>query len=447
MINKLKPIIFKAWQHKGLRLYGANTLWLFAEKAVRMLIGFVVGIYVARQLGPEKYGLLNYAISFVMLFACFSELGLNGIVVRELVKGSKAAGKLLGTAAILKFIGFLIMMLCISVALFGINEKLDNKILIFVIAGGFLFQSLQVIEFFFQAKVLSKYSAIAQILTILILSVCRVYLAYNQFPLIYFAALETLNMLLTIVFCLFFYILSGNRILKWRFDKACALFLLKESWPVMFSSGATIIHMQIDRVMLKNMASPAEVGCYSFAARIANLWYFVPVILGTSLFPAIVASRKISISLYYLRLRRLMAFVIWFAVFIALFLTISASFIIWLTGGEQYSGSVIILQLLSWSLILVFFGSIRRQWLLAEGLQKHILICSITGAVVNIFLNYLLIPSYGGIGSAISTFIAFVFTFLIVPLFLKKSSINNMLFWQSFYNFKNLIYSKDTEEI
>lgn len=435
MIKRAKKLIEKAWAHKGLRHYGANTSWLFAEKAVRMAIGFPIGIYVARQLGPTDFGVLSYAISFVMLFACLSELGLNGIVVRELVKNPDQRDDLLGTSFVLKFGGFVMMISLIWLSLLLINDNTSTNWLILIIAGGYLFQSFQVTELYFQAEVKSKYVAISQIFALVILSVFRFYFAYKKFPLVYFAGLEAAFMFLSITGYVFFYFLIVNSIFKWNFHLEQAKSLLKESWPLLLSGGATIIHMHIDRIMLKELASPAEVGYYSLAARIATLWYFIPVIIGMSLFPAIVRARKISVGLYYTRLRRFVSFLIWIAIGLACFMSIFSKPLIALLGGDEYSKSATILSVLSWVLVLVFFGSARRQWLLAEGLQRHILICSVVGAVVNVVLNYYMIPYWGGLGSAWATIIAFAVTFLVVPLFLKKSSINNMLFWRSFYSF------------
>lgn len=79
--------------HRGFRRYFANTSWLFAEKILRMVVGLFVGVWVARYLGPERFGLLSYAQSFVGLFSAFATLGLDEIVVRELVKDESKRDK------------------------------------------------------------------------------------------------------------------------------------------------------------------------------------------------------------------------------------------------------------------------------------------------------------------------------------------------------------------
>ena len=73
----------------GFKKYFVNTGWLFFERIIGMAVTFFVGVYVARYLGPANFGLLSYAGSFVGLFMGISALGLNNIVVRELVKNEK----------------------------------------------------------------------------------------------------------------------------------------------------------------------------------------------------------------------------------------------------------------------------------------------------------------------------------------------------------------------
>jgi O-antigen/teichoic acid export membrane protein len=102
--------------------YFANTSWLFGEKILRMIVGLFVGIWVARYLGPEQFGLLSYAQSFVGLFTAIATLGLDGIVVRELVKDPSRRDELIGTAFWLKFIR--------DVRFFVILEILHSKAII-----------------------------------------------------------------------------------------------------------------------------------------------------------------------------------------------------------------------------------------------------------------------------------------------------------------------------
>ena len=112
--NSLFLYFRNLWHHSGFRRYFANTAWLFAEKILRMVVGLFVGVWVARYLGPAKFGLLSYAQSFVALFGAIATLGLDGIVVRELVKDESKRDVLLGTSFVLKLIGAFLVFLVLG---------------------------------------------------------------------------------------------------------------------------------------------------------------------------------------------------------------------------------------------------------------------------------------------------------------------------------------------
>jgi len=141
----------------GFKKYFLNTSWLFFERIIGMAATFFVGVYVARYLGPANFGLLSYAGSFVGLFMALSTLGLDGIVVRELVKDEKRRDELLGTTFVLKVIGSVLVIGMLAIAIRFTNNDNFTNLFIFIIAIGTIFQSFDIIKFYFQAKVLSKY--------------------------------------------------------------------------------------------------------------------------------------------------------------------------------------------------------------------------------------------------------------------------------------------------
>ena len=143
MITKLKSLK----NHQGFMKYFKNTSWLFAEKILRMIVGLFVGIWVARYLGPEQFGLLRYSQSFVGLFAAIATLGLNAIVIRELVKNSDQKDELMGTAFMLQVIGALIVLVILSFAVNFTSNDFSTNVLVFIIASATLFQSFNVIDF------------------------------------------------------------------------------------------------------------------------------------------------------------------------------------------------------------------------------------------------------------------------------------------------------------
>ena len=420
MIDLIKRLIYKAWQHKGLRHYGANTVWLFAEKAVRMVIGFVVGIYVARQLGPAKYGLLNYAISLVGIFAVISSLGLDSIVVRELVKTPEKRDDLLGTTFLLKSVGVFLMLVILGCTLFFTGGNNSTKLIIIIIAGGYLFQVFQTIDFYFQAKVLSKYVAISQMASWILVSCGRAWGAWKGYPVIYFAWLEAANMAITSLGYLLFYMLKVDNPFRWRFNSAIVRHLLKESWPLLLSGAAGIIYMRIDQVMIKSMLNDTQVGYYAAAAKFSEIWYFFPLVISSTLLPAVIRSRKVSYVHYMQRLKKYYFFMIWISIFICLGMNLISYHLITILLGRAYIPAVNVLIIYMWQLLVLGMTTPWGNWIIAENMQIYLIIYSATGAIVNIVLNYILITKIGITGAAIATVVAPFFSFLIVGGLNKK---------------------------
>ncbi len=176
LIQHSKSKIQHLLNHAGFRRYFANTSWLFAEQILRMIAGFLVGVWIARYLGPEQYGLFTYAQSFVGLFTAIATLGIDGIVIRELVKDELRRDELLGTAFWLKIMGaFGVFFILAGAINFTSNDSYTNT-LVFIIASATIFQSFNVVDMYFQSKVMGKYITYANMVSLLLSSVVKVVL-------------------------------------------------------------------------------------------------------------------------------------------------------------------------------------------------------------------------------------------------------------------------------
>ena len=400
--------------------YFKNTSWLMGERILRMAVGLFVGIWVARYLGPEEFGLFSYAQSFVGLFMAIATLGLDGIVVRELVKDQSKRDALLGTVFILKLIGAFIVLLLLFFTVNIISTDAQTKLLIIVIASATIFQSMNVVDFYFQSKVLSRYVAFTNTFTLLISSAVKVWLILNGASLSAFAWVVLFDSVILSLGYIYFYLKIGNRIKQWSFDKALAQSLLKDSWPLILSGIVISIYMKIDQVMIKEMLGAVAVGQYAAAVKISEAWYFVPMVIASSLFPAIIEAKKQSEALYYERLQKLYDLMVWMAVAIALPMTFLSDWVVDLLYGEQYSQAGSVLMIHIWTGVFVFFGVVRGKWMLNENLQTYSLVFMWVSVTINIVLNYLLIPVVGVVGAAIATLLTQATGTVIVPLFFKK---------------------------
>ncbi len=275
MLNKLTQLK----NHQGFMKYFKNTSWLFGEKILRMVVGLFVGISVARYLGPEQFGLFSYAQSFVGLFTAIAGLGLDGIIVRELVKDPSKQAVLLGTAFRLKLIGALLVLIALAAAVKLSHQDSLTTLLIFIIASATIFQSFNIIDFFFQAKVLSKYVVYANIISLLISSLVKISLILSNAPLVTFAVVILFDSLILMLgFVYFFQRHSKLNIKALTFKKEVALSLLKDSWPLILSGLVISIYMKVDQIMIKEMLNAEAVGQYAAAVRLSEAWYFIPMV-------------------------------------------------------------------------------------------------------------------------------------------------------------------------
>ncbi len=438
MIKRLKALT----DHTGFRRYGANTLWVFGEKIIRMMISLWVGIWVARYLGPSEYGLLNYAQSFVGLFGAIAALGLEGIVIRELVNHPQQRDVLMGTTFWMKVGGSLLILPLLAIALLFTSNDHASTLLIFVISFATIIQSFNVVDFYFQSKILSKYAVYSSSISLFISSVLKIVFILTHSPLIFFAWLIVFDSLIIALGYGYFYFYTRLSLKDWRFDRTLAKTLLHESWPYILSSMVISFYMRIDQVMIKEMMSANAVGQYAAAVRISEAWYFIPGVLATSLFPAIVNAKTHSMALYQQRLQKLYDFTIWLSIAVALMMTFLSDWMIHLLYGNAYYQSGTILMIHIWTGVFISMSIISGKWYVNEKLASLALYRNLSGAAVNVLLNFILIPLYGVIGVAFATLFSYIMASYLFDLFTPQTrevfyqKTKSLLFYTLFKGFK-----------
>ncbi|MCK9801666.1 flippase [Pseudomonas sp. MAFF 302030] len=394
-------------KHVEFRRYVANTSWLMGEKILRMFVGLFVGVWIARYLGPEQFGLFSYAQSFVFLFTAIATLGLDNVVVRELVRDQTREDELLGTAFVLKIIGAVLVFPLIWLALQFTSNDAYTKLLVFIIVSATIFQSFNVIDFYYQSKVLSKYVALANSVVLGASSLIKIILILNNAPLTAFAMMFSFDALVLSIGLIFFYEKrSGQRVLRWSFSKNTAIYLIKESWPLILSSVFVSLYMRIDQIMIKEMLDAEAVGQYAAAVRLSEAWYFIPMAITSSIFPAIINARKVSEELYLQQLQRLYTLMVWLGISIALPMTFLSEWIVSFLYGDSYQKAADILMIHAWAGIFVFLGVASGKWLIIEGMVMVSFFRVLAGVIISIILNFIMIPSYGVVGAAISILVS-----------------------------------------
>jgi O-antigen/teichoic acid export membrane protein len=393
--------------HQGFRRYFFNTSWMFAEQVLRIVAGLFVGIYVARYLGPAQFGVYSYAVAFVALFGAISRLGLDGLVVRELVNHPQERHVYLGTAFWLKVIAALVTLGLLAVAVQFTSNDPTTNLYIFIIASGLIFQSFDVVDFHFQSKVLLKYVSISKLIQLALSSLLKLYFIFIQAELLWFVMVSLIDQISLAFSLAIAYWRHRAGSFFGRFDPGTARSMLNNAWPLILAGIAISLYMRIDQIMIKEMLGEEEVGLYSAAVRLSEAWYFVPAIITTSLFPAILNAKALDSKLYTARLQRLYAIMIYSAVGVALPVTFMAEVIVVTLFGIKYQGAGLVLAIHIWAGIFVALGVVNWSWFLAENLQKLATLNTLIGVTVNVILNYLIIPIYGIAGVAFATFASY----------------------------------------
>ena len=267
----------------------ANIGWLSLDKLLHALVGLLVGVWITRYLGPEQFGLLSYTQAFVALFSVLASLGMDVIVVRNIVRNPDIAGETLGTAFIMRLAAGLLT-LCLTILAISVMYPHDQliKLLVAIIAAGTVFQAFDIIDLWFQARVCSKYTVYAKNAAFLAVSLLKVVLILKEASLVAFALAGLAEVIIGSVGMVIVYRASGQSLAKWRGSLARGKDLFRDSWPLIFSSMVIMIYMRIDQIMLREMLGDNSVGVYSAAVRLAEVWYFIPMAVVPSVFPSIV---------------------------------------------------------------------------------------------------------------------------------------------------------------
>jgi len=432
MISKLKSLK----NNQGFMKYFKNTSWLFAEKILRMIVGLFIGIWVARYLGPEQFGLFSYAQSFVGLFILIASLGIDEIVIAKLIKNQKLSMTLIATSFYLKLIGAIILFIILFIAIQFTSNNLETNMMIFIIATGVVFQSFNVISLYFQSKVMSKFIAYSAMISVLFSSILKIILILNNASLIAFVYMVVFDDIILAIGLVYFFITEIKvKVASLQFNKKVALYLIKNSWTVVLADIAISLYMKVDQVMIGNMMDSSSVAFYSVVVRFSDIWIFITVAITSSLFPAILNAKYTSYQLYMSRIENLYRLLVAIAIIISIIIFSFSNQIVLYTFGEEYEKSIYLLQLYIWSIIFVFLNNGSWKWYIAENLQYLATIRLLIGAIINIILNYYWIEEYGLIGAVYATLISYSIATYFGNLIFRKTRVNFRLQTGAIFSF------------
>lgn len=382
-----------------------NVYWAVLGKVVNIVCGLLVGVMVARYLGPEQFGLMNYVISYVMLFSVFATFGLDGIEIRELAKNHDNKDTILGTAFVLRLSFACATVLLVIGTLWCFESDAETSLLVMIYSLSLVFGAFNVIRNYFTSIVLNEYVVKTEISRTLIGSVIKGGLLLSHCSIIWFIVASTFDfMLVGGGFLLSYQKLAGS-LRAWRFNASMARMLVRESFPMLLSGTAIIIYQKIDAVMIRNMLDTASVGQFSVAAKLTELSIFVPLVIAQSIAPLLVKAHQEDPIRYKEKRQQFADIMVWSAIAMALTMSLLAYPVIYLLYGTEYMSAVPVLQIMAWKTVSAALANVSGQIIIIEHLQRYAVLRNLIGCLVCVSLNYLLIPIWGIVGSAISTII------------------------------------------
>ena len=386
-------------------MYLANTLWLIAERLVRLLAVLLVGIYLARYLGPESFGSLSFVVSFVGLFAAVAALGLDGLLIQALVREPARTEQLLGTTFMLKVAGAVLVMAIVAITAGRFASQAD-VIFMLIVSSALLFDAFGVIDLFFQSRVKSIYTVAARFSQVMVSSALKILMIQLEAGLGVFVFLVLIDAAVLAVSYLVAYKRFGLSVTRWRWHTATAKDLLYQCRYLILADIMISIYARIDKVMIKEFMDLESVGLYTAASNLSEAWYFVPMAICSSVFPMLVAARQEGAEAYLDKVQRLYNLMVWIALLLAVPVTFLADRIVLVAYGEGFAGAGSVLALHIWSGVFVFLGVASGKWLLIEEKLSIVTMRSLAGLAANLVLNYAMIPRFGIAGAAAATVIS-----------------------------------------
>ena len=407
-----------------------NTGWMAFAQIYQMVISLFIGVISARYLGPTNYGTINYAASYISFFTIFCALGLEGIVVKEMISKREQEGIILGSGIAMRLIAGVLSMIAVCVIVYFLNPN-DSVLLTVTFLQSIIlpFNAFHLIDMWYQSKLNSKVSTIIRCISYTLMSLYKIYLLITGKSVEWFAFSTSLDSLLIAIMFMLMYRRNGTR--KLKFDNNTSKKLLLQSYHLIISTMMAVLYSQMDRVMIGKMMTQTDVGFYTAAATICNMWVFIPQAFANSARPVIMELKDKDSNMYIRRLKQLIGFIFWIGVLFSMVFTVMSDFIIHVLYGDAYTMAKGPLVILIWSTVFSSLSYPRSIWMICENKQNYTKYILIWGVILNLILNYFGIKYFGIIGAAIATLFTEIMTCIISPMFYKEMRIFNRYLFKS----------------
>ena len=400
----------------------SNATWLTGGRIFTLVVGTGVVLIAARYLGPTEFGRYSYAVALVLLFAEVADLGLRGIITRDLVAQPSSRDEILGSAFVVRITGgaAAVGMVLGSISVLRPGDS-ELQLMVLILSAGVILQPMRIVDLFYESELRSRYTVLSDAVATAVwfgLVALVVPFGYGS---TWLSGAKGVHIGLGALILIAVFARQGWQPLRWRFELTRARLMLRQSWPLAISSIGVAIYLKIDQVMLGEMLGDREVGIYAIAAQLSEASYFLPAVIASSIFPSLVLLKKTDEIAYGRRLQRSFNFLAWFAIATSILVVWFADDVVELVFGDEYGASAVILSVHIWASVFVYMRTVLSRWLIIEELYVFSLVTHGAGALVNVLANLLLIPPLKGVGAAIATVVSYA-TASYFALFFHRST-------------------------
>ena len=426
----------------------SNVFWAILSKCVNLLGVFIVGIIIARYLGPEQYGLMNYVISFVAIFQVLADFGIDNIQIREEAKHPERRNELIGTAFILKIIFAIVTILLLTIITYIFGTAPTTRCYILIYSLRVILNTFGVFRNHFTSIVWNEYIAKTEIFRTIIGTVVKMFMLYLNASLVWFIASLVLDSLLLSSGYLYSYNIKINKASQCKFNKHIANKLVKQSFPLFLSSVAIVIYCRIDQLMIGELLDNTKLGVYSVAIQFTNVLIFVPTIIAQTISPILVQAKVTDTTRYKALAYQFISITVWGCIIIAIIVSTLAYPLVNYTFGEAYICASPILSMMAFKVVGDALSQTSGQIMIVDGMQKYASIRNLIGCVVCVVLNLILIKKYGIVGTAITALITIFSSGFFANLVIRPYRYIFRLQVKSlFYGWKTVWYLYSTSKI
>jgi O-antigen/teichoic acid export membrane protein len=442
IFNFIREFLKNISENEGLKKYGANTLWLFLEQFLRLVLSTLIGIWVIRYLQPENYGALSYVVAFNQIAYTFSRFGLDGLVVREIIRNESVQFKILGTSFWIRFLGSsLIFLLFIPISYF-VSADFELFLFITLLNFGLVLQSFDVVDFYYLSKVQAKYISIRKLIQLFLISIFKIYLILAKADLFWFVFSYFLDSVSLALFSLMIY--RSQKLPSFfkfsLFDVKIAKSIMKDAFPLFLASVLNIIQAKVDQIMILKFLSKEELGYYSSAMRLIEFFGFIPMVVYWSFYTSVERTKVYAKEKFEGRLRDLYRLMTIAFILTGLPILFFGKKIILFLYGSSYEPAGILLSLMSFRLLFTYLSVIYSMYLLTENLNWFYPINSFVSSTLSILFYIIFIPIWGTVGAVIGSFLHYPIAFLYGAIWSKTRNNFKVMFQGiiTFFRFESL---------